>query len=57
MGFARHYDLVEWVLPASVLARGVDDHEAVRELTMRAATALGSGTEADIRDYFRVSPC
>jgi uncharacterized protein YcaQ len=55
VGFARHYDLVERVLPASVLAREVDDAEAIRELTARAATALGVGTEADIRDYFRLS--
>jgi len=55
VGFARHYDLVERVLPANVLAREVDDDEAVRELALRAATALGVGTEADIRDYFRLS--
>lgn len=55
VGFARHYDLVERVLPAAVLAREVDDDEALRELTLRAATALGMGTEADIRDYFRLS--
>ncbi|OBJ54124.1 winged helix-turn-helix domain-containing protein [Mycobacterium sp. 1423905.2] len=55
VGFARHYDLVERVLPAEVLARQVDDDEAIRELTLRAATALGLGTEADIRDYFRLS--
>lgn len=55
VGFARHYDLVERVLPAAVLARQVDDDEAIRELTLRAATALGVGTEADIRDYFRLS--
>ncbi|BDE13407.1 hypothetical protein Mkiyose1665_19260 [Mycobacterium kiyosense] len=55
VGFARHYDLVERVLPAPVLARQVDDDEAVRELVLRAATALGVGTEADIRDYFRLS--
>ncbi|OBB85674.1 hypothetical protein A5760_06615 [Mycobacterium colombiense] len=55
VGFARHYDLVERVLPAAVLAREVDDDEAMRELTLRAATALGVGTEADIRDYFRLS--
>ena len=54
VGFARHYDLVEKVLPAEVLAREVDDDEALRELTLRAATALGVGTEADIRDYFRL---
>jgi uncharacterized protein len=56
VGFARHYDLVERVLPPSVLAREVDDDEALRELTLRAAGALGVGTEADIRDYFRLSP-
>jgi uncharacterized protein len=55
VGFARHYDLVERVLPPSVLAREVDDEEAIRELTLRAAAALGVGTEADIRDYFRLS--
>jgi uncharacterized protein YcaQ len=55
VGFARHYDLVERVLPADVLAREVDDDEAIRELTLRAATALGVATEADIRDYFRLS--
>ncbi|QLL10139.1 winged helix-turn-helix domain-containing protein [Mycobacterium vicinigordonae] len=55
VGFARHYDLVERVLPADVLARQVDDGEAVRELVLRAATALGVATEADIRDYFRLS--
>ena len=55
-GFARHYDLVERVLPADVVARQVDDVEAVRELTLRAATALGVATEADIRDYFRLRP-
>jgi hypothetical protein len=55
VGFARHYDLVERVLPPGVLAREVDDDEAIRELTLRAATALGVGTEADIRDYFRLS--
>ncbi|OBF37797.1 hypothetical protein A5724_11590 [Mycobacterium sp. ACS1612] len=56
VGFARYYDLVENVLPPEVVARQVDDEQAVRELTMRAATALGVGTETDIRDYFRLSP-
>ncbi len=54
VGFARHYDLTERVLPPEVVARTVDDEEAVRELALRAATALGIGTEADIRDYFRM---
>ena len=56
VGFARYYDLTDNVLPPDVLAREVGDDEAVRELTLRAATALGVGTEADIRDYFRLSP-
>jgi len=55
-GFARHYDLVERVLPAAVVNRDVDDTDAVRELMLRAATALGVATEADIRDYFRLRP-
>jgi uncharacterized protein YcaQ len=54
VGFTRHYDLTENVLPPEVVARQIDDEEAMRELTLRAATALGVGTEADIRDYFRL---
>ncbi|MBB3604607.1 hypothetical protein FHT40_004285 [Mycolicibacterium sp. BK556] len=56
VGFARHYDLSERVLPPDVFARDVDDVEAVRELILRAAGALGVGTETDLRDYFRLNP-
>ncbi|MEH3143676.1 MAG: winged helix DNA-binding domain-containing protein [Mycobacterium kyogaense] len=55
IGFARHYDLTERVLPPEVVARQVSEPEAVRELALRAATALGIATEADIRDYFRLN--
>ena len=33
VGFARHYDLTENVLPPDVVAREIDDEEAVRELS------------------------
>ena len=56
VGFARHYDLVERALPEHVVTRELDDEHAVRELTLKAATALGVATEADIRDYFRLRP-
>ncbi|MBB2990146.1 hypothetical protein FHR72_001614 [Mycolicibacterium iranicum] len=55
VGFARHYDLTERVLPADVVNRHVEEPDAVRELTRKAATALGIATEADLRDYFRLN--
>jgi uncharacterized protein YcaQ len=55
VGFARHYDLTERVLPTEVISREIDDEHAVGELVLRAATALGVATEADIRDYFRLA--
>lgn len=55
VGFSRHYELAEKVIPETIYRTRVGDHEAVLELTRRAVRALGVGTEADIRDYFRLS--
>ncbi len=54
VGFARHYDLTERVIPPEVLARQISDTDAFRELILRAATALGVATEPDLRDYYRM---
>ncbi len=54
VGFQRHYDLAERVLPPRVLAREIDEPDAVRELVRRSAVALGIGTEPDLRDYYRL---
>ncbi|TQF65335.1 winged helix-turn-helix domain-containing protein [Rhodococcus spelaei] len=56
VGFTRHYDLAERVLPPAVVATRVDEADAVRELVRRSARALGVGTETDLRDYYRLSP-
>ncbi|MFC9789963.1 winged helix-turn-helix domain-containing protein [Rhodococcus sp. NPDC127528] len=55
VGFVRHYDLSERVLPSSVVATHVEEVDAVRELVRRSARALGVGTETDLRDYYRLA--
>jgi uncharacterized protein YcaQ len=56
-GFERLYDLPERVIPAAILAHPVlSEAEAQRGLLRHAATALGVGTEKDLRDYFRLNP-
>ena len=56
-GFERLYDLPERVLPAAVLDHPhIPEDQAQRALLLQAATALGVGTEKDLRDYFRQDP-
>jgi uncharacterized protein len=55
-GFRRAYAVTEDVLPPDVLARDPDRDEAMRELTRRAAAALGVATEPDLRDHYRLPP-
>ena len=54
VGFTRHYDLADRVIPPQVRAREVGETDAVRELVRRSAVALGIATEPDLRDYYRL---
>ncbi|MTD13732.1 winged helix-turn-helix domain-containing protein [Nakamurella sp. YIM 132087] len=55
-GFERHYDLLERVLPPSLLEVSVPDPaQAHRVLVERAARAHGIGTVKDLADYYRMS--
>jgi uncharacterized protein YcaQ len=54
-GFTRYYDLAENVVGEYATVR-VPREDAIRELVAGSVTALGVGTEADIRDYYRLKP-
>ncbi|MYR05861.1 winged helix-turn-helix domain-containing protein [Gordonia sp. SID5947] len=51
--FVRHYDLTERVIGTDVAGVHVERDDAHRELTARAAAALGVATLADLADYYR----
>lgn len=55
-GFERLYDLPERVIPDEVLQASVSEADAQRGLLLHSTTALGIGTEKDLRDYFRLDP-
>ncbi|MEV0946339.1 crosslink repair DNA glycosylase YcaQ family protein [Rhodococcus sp. NPDC049939] len=55
VGFTRHYDLTERVLPEPVRAEKLPEEDAIRGLVQRSAQALGVATESDLRDYYRLS--
>jgi uncharacterized protein YcaQ len=55
-GFERLYDLPERVIPSDILQTSVTEAQAQRGLLLHSATALGVGTEKDLRDYFRLDP-
>ena len=46
--------LPEQILPADVLGRDVNVHEAQKRLIEHAARAHGIGTAGDLADYFRM---
>lgn len=53
--FIRMYDLPERVLPGEALEAPEPGHdEALAELLLQAATALGVGTADDLADYYRI---
>ena len=56
-GFERVYDLTDRVIDPQVLALPTPEPAAAhRHLLRLAARALGVATEADLRDYFRLTP-
>lgn len=54
-GFVKEFDLMDRIVPPEILAQPTpSEHEAHRELLMRAATSFGVGTASDLIDYYRL---
>lgn len=54
--FEREYDLVHRMLPEMVVTSPTpSEHEARKELLVRAARSLGVGTARDLADYYRLN--
>lgn len=54
-GFSRLYALPEQVLPKRIRDKAVDPILARKQLLVKATTAHGVGTAADLADYFRMT--
>lgn len=52
--FERLYDLTERVIPSPIYGMSVERPQAIRQLLLMSANALGVATLGDLRDYFRL---
>ncbi|MEM7092802.1 MAG: crosslink repair DNA glycosylase YcaQ family protein [Actinomycetota bacterium] len=53
--FEKEWDLTERIVPAEIRSQpGWDEDDAMRELLVRSAQALGLGTQGCLVDYFRL---
>ena len=54
-GFVKEFDLLDRIVPKEILALPTpSEHEAHRDLLMRAASSFGVGTASDLVDYYRL---
>lgn len=53
--FERSYELAERRIPVGLLEQEVPESDAIRELVLTSARALGIGTVRDIADYYRLA--
>ena len=54
-GFVKEFDLLDRIVPKEILALPTpSEHEAHRDLLMRAASSFGVATASDLVDYYRL---